>query len=151
MDFGSGQTVYLPLWHEDLHLLWCCCLVSSELVFHILVTQGSQVYGQEPVQDQNPLVQWEDSGDMSGSRHEVTLTLTASKLRTLLSSTQWQTWRCKTLIFPRIVTQLMSSCLPQEHIFFVFFFRSINLLVGELPPPTGAVRTRAQNRNTLEL
>lgn len=64
------ERVYLPLSHEALDLRGRGTFMSSELVFHILVAHCSQIYRQESMQDENPLVQRADFGDMGRSRHE---------------------------------------------------------------------------------
>lgn len=66
----SAACFYLPLLQEALHLLLCCLFVSPELLFHVLIAQGLQLRGQEPVQDQDPLIQRPDPGHVSCSCHD---------------------------------------------------------------------------------
>lgn len=58
----ENNTRHLPLRHEPVHLLSRSLLVPAELVLDVLVPQSLQVYGQEPVQDQDSLVQGANSG-----------------------------------------------------------------------------------------
>lgn len=70
---AGWDTSYLPLCHEDLDLLGWCILMSSELVLDVLVTQGSQVDGQEAVEHQDPLVHGAHRGHVSCRRRHALL------------------------------------------------------------------------------
>lgn len=61
---------YLPFCNEALRLLTRHIFMSSELIFHILVSKGSQIYWQESMQEENPLVQRAYFGDVGRVRHD---------------------------------------------------------------------------------
>lgn len=79
MDILS-PSAHLPLHHEASRLHLRDPLVSPELLFHVLVSQSSQVERQEPVQDQNPFVERADSGHVSDARHFPQVSLTRAHL-----------------------------------------------------------------------